>query len=104
MIMYCNHCKRDLPETAFSPSRRKLKYHTCKDCENAKSADYTRSQILNEENESNFDRLYGGYIVAILNHTRANEYKYTIKGTNGIMIQTNDIEYFRKKMDEIISK
>lgn len=102
--MYCNHCKRELPDSAFSPSRKNLKYHTCRECENTKAADYRIKQALNDENESRFDSLYGGYVVAILNHTRKNEYKYTIKGTNGYMIQTNDIDYFRKKFNEVILK
>lgn len=102
--MYCSHCKRELPDSAFSPSRKKLKYHTCKKCESTKAADYRIKQILTDENESKFDSIYGGYLVVILNHVRPNEYKYTIKGTNGLMIQTNDIDYFRKKMDETIFK
>jgi len=102
--MICNHCKRDLPKSAFSPSRKKLPWHTCKECENKKAKTYRINQILDEECESKFDSFYGGYIVAILNYVKKNEYKYTIKGTNGLMIQTNDVDYFRKKFDEVIMK
>ena len=102
--MICSHCKRDLPKEAFSPSRIKLRYPVCKECENTKEKNRRIKAILDDENESKFDSLYGGYVVAILNHVRSKEYKYTIKGTNGYMIQTNDVDYFRKKMDELIAQ
>lgn len=95
--MKCNHCKRDLPESAFSPRHR-----TCKKCEAEKEAKYRTQRILEDESEDKFNSFYGGYIIAILNHTRPKEYKYTIKGTNGYMIQTNDLDYFRKKLSEVV--
>ena len=94
--MICNHCGQDLPKKAFSPKRS-----TCKKCEAEKEASYRINREIKESIKDKFNIYYGGYIVAILNHVREKEYKYTIKGTNGFMVQTNDLEFFKKKLDEI---
>lgn len=91
-IMKCNHCGRELSNSDFTTNHR-----TCKKCEAEKEKRYRTNRILADS----FDSYYGGYVVVILNHVRDKEYRYTIKGTNGFMIQTNDIDYFKKKMDEI---
>ena len=100
--MRCNHCKRDLKESEFSPSRRNLKHPTCKSCEAKKEEKYRNNRILEEEREKDFDKYFGGYSIFILNTTLPNEHKYTIKNTDGTLFQTNDVYSFREKLKEII--
>lgn len=102
MTHVCSICKRELPDTEFYPKAIKRYQYQCKECTQKKNKKYIKE--IKELEDRDFDSIYGGYVVAILNHVRSKEYKYTIKGTNGYMIQTNDVDYFRKKMDEIVFK
>lgn len=100
MTHICTICHRELPDSKFHKSDLKRYHYQCIKCSREKNNKYT-AEVRDLPNEE-FDRFYGGYTVAILNHVRPNEYKYTIKGTDGLMIQTNDIDYFRKKFEEVI--
>lgn len=102
MTHICTICHKELPDSDFYPTSLKHSLYQCKKCANAKHKKYMRE--VKELEDKDFDRYYGGYVVAILNHARPKEYKYTIKGTNGYMIQTNDSDYFRKKFDEVVTK
>lgn len=95
----CSICKRELPDSAFYPTYLKRYQYQCKECQQKKNKKY--QEEIKELDNNDFNRFYGGYIVAILNHIRPREYKYTIKGTNGYMVQTNDLDYFKKKLNEI---
>ena len=99
MTHICTICKRELPDEDFYPTYLKNYKYQCKECKRKENRKYLKD--VKELDSKDFDNYYGGYMVAILNHVKAKEYKYTIKGTNGFMIQTNDIDYFKKKMDEI---
>lgn len=100
----CTLCHKELEDDQFYPSNLKRHLYQCKKCVYEK---YTKrstkkyNDSIRNYSDEKFNQYYGGYVVAILNHIKKNEYKYTIKGTDGYMIQTNDIEYFKKKMDEI---
>lgn len=103
----CTICHKELPDSEFYPSQLKKHNYQCKKCSYEKYGKKGIQKYFAEIKElpnKNFDSFCGGYIVAILNYVKKNEYKYTIKGTNGIMIQTNDVDYFRKKFDEVIGK
>lgn len=104
MTHTCTICRQELPDSAFYPSQLKKHNYQCKKCTYEKYGKKSIQKYVTEVRDlpnKNFDALYGGYVVAILNYVRPKEYKYTIKGTNGYMVQTNDIGYFKKKMDEI---
>lgn len=102
MTHVCSLCKRELPDSEFYPTALKRYQYQCKECTHKRNNNYNAE--IRDLPDKDFNRFYGGYVVAILNHVRKNEYKYTIKGTDGFMIQTNDIEYFRKKFDELVTK
>lgn len=107
-MIRCGHCKRELPESEFYPSHLKRGQHTCKKCHNAWSVAYQKKypQILKKQEErieeTAFDNLFGGYTVVILNSIRPGEHKYIIKNTNGYLLSTNNVQEFRKKLNEII--
>lgn len=105
MTHICTICKKELADSQFYPSQLKKHNYQCKKCSYEK---YNKKNIKKYVEElknlpsTNFDKFYGGYTVVILNYTKPKEYKYVIKGTNGLMIQTNDVDYFRKKFEELV--
>ena len=105
MTHICTICKKELSDSEFYPSQLKRHNYQCKKCSyekyNKKNIKKYVEELRNLPN-TNFDKFYGGYTVAILNHARKNEYKYVIKGTDGLIIQTNDVDYFKRKFNEIV--
>lgn len=111
----CVKCKRTLPEDKFYPSTIRKGWYCCKECQNQityKNAKLERAYnrkvkaLVEEAAEKNqmeeFDRLYGGYTLMILNTTNPGEFKYTINGTNKDFFRTNSSKDFLNKVSEII--
>lgn len=100
--MKCAHCKKDLDESEFSPSRLNGPSHVCKTCQAKMEEKYRNRRILQSEAEKDFDRYFGGYSIFILNTTFPKEHKYTIKDTKGNLFQTNNLDSFQEKLKEIL--
>ena len=96
--MKCIKCQKELPESEFYPSHIKNHMHTCKKCYKVKNINDKVKSILEEENESNFDRYYGGIKINITNYPQA----YEIVKTSGEYYLTKDKEEFIKKLLDIL--
>jgi hypothetical protein len=103
----CSLCHRELPDSEFYPSTLRKGLRHCKKCcyerwgkKNVKK--YTES--IKELPEQDLNRYYGGYSISIINFVRKGEYKYIIKGTDGVLVQTNDVQTFKTKLNEILDK
>ena len=107
-MIRCGHCKRELPESEFYPSHLKRGQNTCKKCNNAWTNAYHKRYIKtlkeqeNRIEEAEFNNLFGGYLVTILNSIRSGEYKYVIKNTDGYLLSTNNVQEFKTKLNEIL--
>ena len=98
--MKCTICKRDLPEDSFYPSSIKHYQYQCRECIRKQNNAYQKE--VRESAYKDFDRFYGGYVISILNYP--SPCRYTIKGTKGLLISTNDSNEFINKVKEIIEQ
>lgn len=98
----CTICHKILPDSQFYKSNLKRYQYQCIKCCVEKCYKYNSECEKLAEND--FNRYYGGYVISVINYVRPKEYKYTIKGTDGFIVQTNDVEYFKKKFDELVLK
>lgn len=105
--MICTLCKRDLPETEFFPSFLRRKQHQCRKCcyeKYNKKAQKKYMDSIKKYPEKDFETFFGGYTITILNYSKKSEYRYTIKSTKSILLQTNDTEQFMAEVSKIISQ
>lgn len=106
-MIKCTLCNQELPECEFYPSDLKKGLHHCKKCRYqrwTKKSTKKYVESLKKLQEIDFNRHLGGYTVSIINYVRPNEHRYTIKGTNGVLIQTNDVQTFKTKLNEILDE
>lgn len=106
-MIKCTLCGQELPECEFYPSDLRKGLHHCKKCRYkrwGKNSTKKYNDSLKKLPEIDFNRHLGGYKVSIINYVRPSEYKYIIKGTNGLLIQTNDVQTFKTKLNEILDE
>lgn len=106
----CPKCNEVKHESEFYKNTRMkdgLSVH-CKTCHNKYTVKYMKEYRIMEkeeqekDDECNFNRYLGGYLVAILNHVKKGEYKYTIKSTTGETFKTNDKQEFFNKLKDCL--
>lgn len=101
MGIICKICGEELPKKAFYPSILKKGTPYCKKCcyekwQKKANAKYVES--LKNLPDPEFNRLYGGYNIKILNFAREGEFRFTISSTDGNIFKTNDPHEFMEKL------
>lgn len=110
MTLTCLHCNKNLPESSFYESSLKRGWRICKKCQNAKTKEATKRYLARKKDERKhagertFEGLFGGYTIIILNHVKTGEFRYSIKGTDGDFLQTNDLKVFKDKLNKIFNE
>ncbi len=106
-MIRCTLCNQELPECEFYPSDLKRGLHHCKKCRYkhwGKKSIKKYTESIKELPNFDFNRHLGGYTVSIINYVKPNEHRYTIKGTDGVLVKTNDVKTFKIKLNEILDK
>lgn len=96
----CTICKKDLPDSDFYQPDLKRYHYQCKGCSRKKNSQY-KEEVRDLPNVD-FNRVWGGYKILVFNYARETEFKYHIIGTDGYLIQTNDINLFKNALKEIL--
>lgn len=109
MVLTCIRCNQSLPESGFYTSSLKRGWHICKKCQNKTTYATTKRWLTKKRleqtqaGERTFENLFGGYTIIILNSVKKEEYRYSIKGTNGFFLQTNDLKVFKAELCMILN-
>lgn len=97
----CHVCGRVLPDFEFYKCKKE---RICKEC--YKLREYKRiykKELLDEQAQKfDFNKMNGGYVIRILNHTKPFEHKFNIQSTEGEVWATDDKEQFLKKLNELL--
>lgn len=101
----CTKCHEELSQEDFYPSCLKRHLYICKKCHNKIVKKHTERYLDSVRNlpTEDFNRMYGGFNVKILNYVREGEKRYVIIPTKGKLLSTNDKEEFIQQIKEILA-